>query len=510
MYDDVHKLCLNCREDKMIPEYLRRELLILFYIINKNNTTTAEISKSLNLSKRSVKETLSTINKHFQTYRNIEHFITLETSGAIKIHSCLKENAISEAYNLKLALLKTTIIFNYTVLLLTRSSINKEDIIDELNISTSYLNKLTKQLNTFFFTFRFTITKNNGIYAIEGNEMNIRLFSYIFLQDSFQDLEWPFHNITIESIQRKIPKEILVNTHKRSNTKNSSSYILYAVLQTRIKKKNYITSPKSILMKKLFSMVQDNLDVALFFHQDTFGKIDEETKKIEINYFNFLSRIFISDIVPINKKIKLGKYFFEAEHPYCQRSRDILRSTANLVNNGTSIESLFLFTYHITLFNAFYLLVDDVLPAYTSLFIPSLSFFSNINDQYMITIKNKIRPFANNDVYSSLLSSLLYTLYTCEIKSNVKIYLQMSKDFTARFYIEKKLGSFFNTDQIEITDDYSLSDIIVTDTLERNTVSKHIFYLDSVSNNSNWEELLYLIQRVYLDKQRNQIQNVRL
>ena len=86
----------------------------------------------------------------------------------------------------------------------------------------------------------------------------------------------------------------------------------------------------------------------------------------------------------------------------------------------------------------------------------------------------------------------------------------MSKDFTARFYIEKKLGSFFNTDQIEITDDYSLSDIIVTDTLERNTVSKHIFYLDSVSNNSNWEELLYLIQRVYLDKQRNQIQNVRL
>ena len=49
--------------------------------------------------------------------------------------------------------------------------------------------------------------------------MNIRLFSYLYLQDSFHDLEWPFQDISLHSIRASVPEEILEESYKRSFTK---------------------------------------------------------------------------------------------------------------------------------------------------------------------------------------------------------------------------------------------------------------------------------------------------
>ncbi|CAK20201.1 helix-turn-helix domain-containing protein [Listeria welshimeri] len=494
----------------MIPDYLRKELSVLFFIINKEQTTTIEISHELELTKRTVRETISTINTHFEEHQKIKNFIVINKSGSVQIQSTFELTALDSAYNLKLQLLKKNTLFNYSILLLTRTSLDQTEVTEELFISISYLNKLTHTLNKFFTTFNFTISVVKGQYSLTGNEMNIRLFSYLFLQDSFQDIEWPFNNISLESIRENVPEEILIDSHKRSNTKNRSLYILYAILQTRVQNQNYVVQPTNKLIQALFKMVKENLDIALIFQQDRLGFLEKKVKNTEIDYFNFLSRIFISDIIPKTDKINLGRIFAKENHPYCILSIDILKTSSVLVKDQTSEDDYCLFHYYITLFNTFYFLVGDTLDSFTSLFIPPLSYHSHVQNDYMSTIKAILASLTITENHKKFLSNLLYTLYTSEMTSEVMIYLQISKDFTASFFIENRLSNLFNSEQIMITDNYSLSDVVITDTLERTASNKKIFYLDSIDNENRWKELLFLIQNTYLDKQNTQKERIHL
>ncbi|NBL32585.1 M protein trans-acting positive regulator, partial [Listeria monocytogenes] len=268
--------------------------------------------------------------------------------------------------------------------------------------------------------------------------------------------------------------------------------------------------PTNKLIQALFIMVQENFDVALIFQQNRFSSLEKDVKKTEIDYFNFLSRIFISDIIPKKDKINLGRKFSKENHPYCTLSIEILRASSVLINDHTSKNDYFLFHYYITLFNTFYFLVGDTLDSFTSLFFPPLSFHSHVQNEYMSTIKTNLASLTISENHKKFLSNLLYTLYTSEMKSEVTIYLQLSKDFTASFFIENQLSNLFNSEQIMISDNYSLSDVIITDTLERTASNKKIFYLDSIDNENKWKELLFLIQNTYLDKQNTQKERIYL
>ncbi|MGF2152725.1 hypothetical protein ACQUFB_15955 [Enterococcus casseliflavus] len=97
----------------MIPNYLRREFHVLFFTINKKETRTEEISFNLKISKRAVRETIKTINEHFEELMKITDFVVSSRNGNIKIREEYWDCAISLAYTLKLLLLKKNIAFNY-------------------------------------------------------------------------------------------------------------------------------------------------------------------------------------------------------------------------------------------------------------------------------------------------------------------------------------------------------------------------------------------------------------
>lgn len=119
----------------------------------------------------------------------------------------------------------------------------------------------------------------------------------------------------------------------------------------------------------------------------------------------------------------------------------------------------------------------------------------------MNVIKKTVSIYTKDENHTKFLSSLLYTLHTANIKSEVTIYLQVVKDYSASFYIENSLMNFFNKEHINITHNYEIADIVVTDTLVRSDPKKKVFYLNSIENDRRWAELLFLIQRVYLEKQ---------
>ncbi|MGM0166490.1 hypothetical protein IGI39_001450 [Enterococcus sp. AZ135] len=484
----------------MFPNYLKKELSMLFYIVKRTHTSLNEISTTLSVSKRTVKENLIKINRAFADFRSMNDFIISSSSGVICVNSKYRHCAVEYAYGLKLDLLKTNAQFNYCVQLVTHSKIDKEDLIKLLYISEHYLVKLTQQLNVFFKSYNICIVNTRGVYSLKGNELSIRIFSYIFLQDSFQELEWPFCEISIQEIKEKIPNEILESSYKRSKTKKRALYILYAVLQTRISNQSFLRMPASKNLMVFFRLICQHYDVALIFYEDSFSSLNLETRRSEILYFNFLSRIFIPYIFSREQKKELGQLFLQSNHPYCQLAKEIFYQVSFLLTDNKSKESIYQYIYYITIFNTWFFLTEGNYPVFLELYMPQLDIYLPDNNEYFNSIKRIVSKTIDKSDQIELLSRLLYTLSISEKEPELKIYLQIIKDFSADYFIKNRLSSLYNEHNIYITDDYSAADIIITDSFEKSATNKEIFYLDSIGNEECWHELTELIQQKYIEK----------
>lgn len=484
----------------MIPNYLKRELLVLFFIINKKDTSLNEVSEEFGISKRLAKSTLLAINEHFLDYLALESFLVSTNHGSIYVNDAFKNSAINYAYLLKLSLLQTNMLFNYSIILITNYKIQKNDLLNQLFISDIYLAKLTAQLNRYFKSFKFKIVISDGFYSLKGNEINIRLFSYLYLQDSFQDLEWPFTTISLDEIKRELPKEILKADDKKSNTKKRSLYILYAILKTRINGDFFIVPHESKDLQDLLNLIKNNFDIALIFKKNIFKIASEEKILTEILYFNFLARIFIADVVPTEQKIIMGRIFSQSANPYCRLSVNIIDQIQYSKLENLPLHHKYLCIYFLTIFNTFYDLVNTSYDALTDLFIPNITYYLTIKNEMMEIIENGATSIIHDQKQAHLVSSLLYTLYRSEMNTSLTIYLQMTKDFTADYFITNRLQNLFNAKNIQITTDYVNADLIITDTLERSEIGTLIFYLDDVNNEQSWDELLVLVQNLYKEK----------
>lgn len=487
----------------MFPNYLKKELSVLFFVINKQKTSLNEISNTLSLSKRMAKESIMTINNHCD-----QIFIVSDNSGAITIHPELKMNALSHAYKLKLSLLKNNVLFNYCVLLITKPKIEREKILEQLFISRTYLNKLTRQLRTFFSHFNFTITIQKGYYSLEGDEMNIRLFSYLFLHDSYQDLEWPFQTISIEYIKKQLKKETAENFLNMSSTNTRAIYFVYAIIHTRVLHEYYMFLPISDDMRAMFTIFSNNFDVTLIFQKDFLNDLSPKNKLNEMFYFNFLTHIFISNIIPREEKVNMGDVFLSENHPYCVLSRKILNNFTNSNNVILLAKDKASMMYFITLLNTFYFLVDDTFNDFINLLIPQPWFHLNLQNIRLENIKNKLDPLIYKHNHQELLSCLLYTLARSYVKPKITIYIQVSKDFTSNYMIETRLFNLYNPENVVVTKNYQMADIIITDTLEKAPANKKIFYIDSINNEKNWEELVTIIQKTYLEIEKGLLESL--
>lgn len=484
----------------MIKHFVKRELMIAFSIINKQSTSLTELSTELEIPKRTIKEDMIKLNKLFEELFGKDDFIVSSKQGTISINEAYRHDSIQYFYELKLALLKNSTMFNYCVLLATNSSLTRDQLLDSLFISEVYLSKLTKKLNLFLKKFDILIHTVNQEYILLGDELSIRLFSYLFLQDAFQNLEWPFKNATIQELQATVPEEILKNSHKRSETQKAALYIQYEILRTRILNNRFLSQTCTEQVKDLLILIKENQDVGLIFHENSFGDIPEDRLTEEILYFNFFARIFIPGIIQNHNRAQLGKKFSATNHPICQLSNAILDHFLAASELSLSLEKRYMYTYYITLFNILYFLVDKKFETFLGLFIPKPVYHTQLELPSINKIRSDIGALIDDENQASYLSSLLYSLSYSEITPQLTIYLQITKNFTAFYSINNRLAALYNEKNISITENYSEADIILTDMLEQGEDSKTVFYLDAVNNEEGWKNLLILIQEKYLEK----------
>ncbi|EJE1659366.1 helix-turn-helix domain-containing protein, partial [Listeria monocytogenes] len=113
------------------------------------------------------------------------------------------QEALDTFYCLKLFYLKKSLSFELIVKLGTQGKTLLSDLIVELSVSASYLLRVIKKISILLQKFDFTINidKFNRL-TLSGDEKKIRTFLFTLLSDSFQNIEWPFKNISRIEIQK--------------------------------------------------------------------------------------------------------------------------------------------------------------------------------------------------------------------------------------------------------------------------------------------------------------------
>lgn len=478
----------------IISNHYERELNVLHQIITNHPTTLAILSDEMSIPKLTIKGDILKLNAYFlECTNNKNDLIVSSNQGFITINSMFVDNAITYFYQLKLFLSNNSSLFRLCVLFLTNYSISKQQIIDNLFISETYLFKLCSQLNDCIAPFNLSVHSSNQIFKLEGDEICLRLFSYIVLQDFFQGIEWPFDSET--------PKINFDNSESSvSLTKNHAFYLLSEITKQRFSNSKYLIIKPNSSLYSLMKLIQDNYDVSETLKKNFFVSLPQNIAKSEKIYFNFFTRIFLSDLIPSEAKLRLGRKFEYFNHPVCLFSNEIYSRFSNVSCDSADSTEKEIYLYYLTIFNVLYSIIGDKYRLFLDLMLPIPYLNITKNDDYMNIIKTEIHLLFEDKELEKYIAGLLYTISSSKKETTLKLYIQMSKVFTNVYIIEKRIRAVFNSKNIIFTNDFSQADIIITDSLEKQSEHQILFYLDSVNNSSRWLDLMTLIQKKFFEK----------
>lgn len=495
---------------KILSESRQNELLVLYAIIQKKQTLHS-LSTQLAIPSRTIKSYLQKLNIEIEELVDLSNFIHANSKGEYTINPLFSEKKLVVYHQLKLHYLKKSPYFNLIVLLTTNYQLSVTELADELFVTSSYLSRIIKSLNEKLSVFDFQIIKEESYVRLTGNELSIRIFSFLLLGDAFQSLEWPFKQFTKDELRHELPKDILNESAKRSDTKKNLLYFLFAVLTIRIQHQAFPKKPTPEELA-ILELIQKNHDIARLFSSHSFNDLPFKDNKNEILYFNFFTRIFLSDIILHEKKIALGKVFSKKEEDATAFAFQLTNALKQHFKGNFTEETTFLFIYYFTLLYVFFQLMGAKIPYFLELHFPKPVYNLSVNDSKMIEIKKFYDHFSkkvlHNQHYELLkhtllrdyFCSLIYTLLQIVKTPRIFIYLQITKDFTGKFFITEQLSTIFNAETVVITEDVRKAHLIISDTLELSTNCKSIFFLSSLKNQHQWYELIQIIQQLLLEE----------
>ncbi|EAD3730168.1 hypothetical protein EHS75_15320, partial [Listeria monocytogenes] len=320
----------------------------------------------------------------------------------------------------------------------------------ELSVSASYLLRVIKKISILLQKFDFTINidKFNRL-TLSGDEKKIRTFLFTLLSDSFQNIEWPFKNISRIEIQ-KIMTAGSVSSLKQ--LEDSRKELLFAIIYTRVSSKRYIKKPDPYI-EDIFNILSktENTNIppisANFIGQS-------ENQAIEILYYNFMVSVFISNTLSTSWKQNIGEQIYHKNHEVIKFCKGLINAIQEEKQVQLDIADKHIELYKFVLF--YVLLLDFQLDSspFLTLTFPTPNYNFNINNSAMKAVKNiynnyleneVITPFLKfklrNDSYMKFSYSIAYNFWTSLDKPKLHIYLQVLKDFTARDIIKKRISS---------------------------------------------------------------------
>lgn len=479
----------------------RREIMALYFIIGKKETSLDFISQFLNISKRLAKETIIGINEHFIKYLKKDEFVTSTNFGVVSINVKYRDRGLSDINKLKLFLLKENQLFNLCLLLSTNASIKRSDILKKLYISEAYLDKITIQLRNFLISFGLNMDLSHGVFKLNGPEIYIRIFTFVFLFDSFQDVEWPFKNLSPSEIDNSFSDASLLNIKQKGNSEILALYYLISIFHLRTESGNIIDNYPSSGEKQFLSVFYNLTKSSEIGVHSILGSKLIDASVIESHYLVFLTCISTSDMLDPVAKSQIGDEFRKSEVSF-PLVHKILDNNLFIISQNVSENLLSLVSYHLAVAIACSYILEDTTQNFLFLLSSFHPTYLDLDEVFIDSFRKSNANIEMGKNQLQIVSRLLYSIYNSNMQTNFLIYLQMTRDLSASFNIISRIENIFNIQNIGVTNNISDADVIVTDVFDGiGKAKKNVIYLDSINNRKAWNELLADILKMYIEKQ---------
>lgn len=479
--------------------FLSKSQLQKLYILKQLETKTvtfSDLEKKLSISKRKIKEIVSNLSEEILSDpKNYTFTVTMdkeqihfskniEASEYVKLTNDFRGKYLSESS-----------LFQVLLYVLEKRVFSVLNMANDLSYSESYAYKLFGKVKQFlnFMDLGFEITKKNEtLVHLVGDESSIRILHYLAISVASKGNHWLFKTITekeILSTQAYIKSE---RYEKLSPIGKSRVNYILAVYELALKN-GYKLSEMDKEVIALGDAINKEKEINLYLKYLQKEVVGNEVQlHEELIHLAFFINYFTQEIRTDKEKIALGNYLYSLKHNSivkdCIKVLNMIVERYNLPK-----DSYFLLLYSLCnrLVVIHYLGLFKFMPLYK---VPPIigqveRYVENCLDTGLESYKKF--PSFNKIKYSftQIITGYLLLL----LPAQQKVYVEFFHRPEYKSIVENAIKHNYNDEVINITNDYSKADIIISDTYGYD--KSKFFYFRDVFDQDSWEELgLYLNQ----------------
>lgn len=488
----------------MLQKNQLHDLKILYFAM-KAQLSVSELADFLELSPRALKERIRIVNQTFAEEFDRPAVLVVGADGILTIHARYIPEKLILFYSLKLFYLKDSFEFQILSYLLIHYSASSDTLCDELFISKSYLLRLLKTINHNLAALRIRIDSSDNRWRLKGDEVMIRLLGFLMLSDAYQSLEWPYEAIPKDELEAYLSDDFI---RRFSIARKDHLLHFFASLSVRFNNQEFVQFRNDPKLRELFEMLKANHDLASLYDGEATMGLPLGSQIAENLYFNFVSRLYLEDLIPDAKKLVMGKKLANSENYFAVLAKRLLARLLQATTFELTPHQEYVVIYGLTLFFAYYYFGDNRIAALNSYVFDVPHFNIAIEGAYSKRIEQLVQAFIHENELTFLdsdatvftLSNLLRTGSQIQAGNAVCIYIHIVKNFVEKVILEELIQKVFNPSSARVTRDFSQADILITDSFEPARDELKIYYYDGLQNQQQWPGLMKLIEDSILEK----------
>ncbi|EGO6704993.1 hypothetical protein GP420_002291 [Enterococcus faecalis] len=481
--------------DELASMFLTKVQLQKLKILSKmqyEKVDLLSLQNEIDGSKRQVKDIIKDINE------DIEGDVSIEiTEGIIKFNKKIEHSEYIEIVNnCRILYVVSSSFFQLMLFVLEKRSFSIVQAAQNLSYSESYVYKLVNKLRGFFkqLDAGFQLDKKNETtIQLVGCESTIRLFHYLSVSTATKGNHWAFNTINEEEILN-IQKYLNSDRYERLSPigKNKANFIL-AVYESAFKNKRKI----SLVDKDLINLgetINKEKEITLLLNYLKEERMGTNRKlHSELIHLAFFANHFIEELRIKKEKIIIG------EKIYRLKRNNIVKSCVKILDNILKKISIESDVYYLLLYNLCnrvvvinHLCLYKFMPLYN---VPPLG----TDLEYFVEncVKSGLSDYRNNPSFSKLkynLTQVIIGYLVLIVPTPKKIFVEFFHRPAYKSIIENAIEHNYNNDALQITDDYSEADVIISDT--GGYENKQYFYFKDVFDQNSWYELGFYLNQI--------------
>lgn len=374
--------------------------------------------------------------------------------------------------------------YRFLIFILKNRKFNFKDVTHNIFYSESYTYKLMAKVNILFslLNLNLSIDKENNSYFLRGEEITLRYLHYFTL-----------------SIVTKGSKYNKYTTHSQL-----TDFFLYNY-SNQLKKLSPIGKARINYFSNIFSIAINNkallppIDPIVLEISPILEKLKVKNKIIPLsNYSNkesftnelvsldFITSYFTQELKTDFEKSEQGKLFLH------YKDNPIVNTCLTLLRRIASKYSLDSFTFNLMLYNmCLNVVVIHHLKLHEFMYLRKNNHYGKVDTNFVKEcIELSLKEYESLDSYAKLKDNL-FQIIISEVSQapHIRIYIEFFHQPEYKSFIKNTLRKIYNSDVIEITENYEEANVIISDSTGYVLEDKEYYFFKNIFDKTSWTQL---------------------